>query len=341
MKTTVRFFEAESPTIIMESIYTLAYKDLNCTALRQCNKVTIFFDNFDIDETLNAGYSLIVNSSEFNGYIGRFNDYLLHVHDLSMLAIANNDKHKLVKLFIEFLSYYRWTEFFYTDKVYGKAYKDNDSSLLDRLKILENLKTIARKYIIDFFNGQNSYIMQIANKEGKESQFINSLIINDQFIPISMGMLENHILRSSGLIEGANSDHFIKATQWLKSIYNTNNSVLKGIVASRGLVRAPAFVLSSEMHNYDSLHKIISKMPTGIILVSETTSPDLLCACQKAVGIITNQGGLGSHAAIISRELHIPCIVGTKNATILIKNGDIITMDAFKGVIEINEDTDL
>ena len=58
-------------------------------------------------------------------------------------------------------------------------------------------------------------------------------------------------------------------------------------------------------------------------------------ACNKAVAIVTDEGGLLSHAAIISRELKIPCIVGTKFATSMIKTGDLIEVDAEKGIIKI------
>jgi len=55
----------------------------------------------------------------------------------------------------------------------------------------------------------------------------------------------------------------------------------------------------------------------------------------KAKAVVTDEGGMSSHAAIISREFKIPCIVGTKIATRVIKDGDIIKVDANKGIIEI------
>ena len=56
---------------------------------------------------------------------------------------------------------------------------------------------------------------------------------------------------------------------------------------------------------------------------------------KKIKGIVTNEGGIACHAAIISRELKIPCIIGTKIATKVINNGDLIEMDANKGVVKI------
>lgn len=77
----------------------------------------------------------------------------------------------------------------------------------------------------------------------------------------------------------------------------------------------------------------MEKMRDGNILLSQATSPDLLPAIRKAAAIVTNTGGLICHAAIVSRELKIPCIVGTRNATLIFKDGDKVEVDATKGVI--------
>jgi len=75
------------------------------------------------------------------------------------------------------------------------------------------------------------------------------------------------------------------------------------------------------------------KVEKGDILVSQATSPDLLPAMRKAGAMVTNTGGLICHAAITSRELKIPCIVGTKNATYIFKDGDRVEVDATKGIV--------
>lgn len=77
----------------------------------------------------------------------------------------------------------------------------------------------------------------------------------------------------------------------------------------------------------------ISKLNKGEILVTFMTTPDFVIAMHKAVAIITNDGGMTCHAAIISRELGIPCIVGTKNATSVFKDGDFVEVDAINGIV--------
>ncbi|OGY49086.1 MAG: hypothetical protein A2663_04815 [Candidatus Buchananbacteria bacterium RIFCSPHIGHO2_01_FULL_46_12] len=73
----------------------------------------------------------------------------------------------------------------------------------------------------------------------------------------------------------------------------------------------------------------------GEILVSEKTNPNLLLAMKKAAAIVTDAGGLTCHAAIVSRELKIPCVVGTKFATKILKNGDRVMVDADKGAVNL------
>ncbi len=71
----------------------------------------------------------------------------------------------------------------------------------------------------------------------------------------------------------------------------------------------------------------------GSVLVCEVTTPDYVPLMQRASAIVTDQGGILSHAAIVARELGIPCIVGTQHATARLKNGQIVTVDANEGVV--------
>ncbi len=77
----------------------------------------------------------------------------------------------------------------------------------------------------------------------------------------------------------------------------------------------------------------IGDMKQDEILVAHMTSPDFTLGIKKAAAIVTDEGGMTCHAAIVSRELNIPCIIGTKNATKLLKTGEIVEVDADKGVV--------
>jgi pyruvate,water dikinase len=102
---------------------------------------------------------------------------------------------------------------------------------------------------------------------------------------------------------------------------------IKGQVACPGLVTGKVrIILKAEDIKYFN---------EGEVLVSYMTMPTFIPAMKKAVAFVTDEGGITSHAAILSREMATPCIIGTKIATKLLKNGDLVEVDANKGVVNI------
>jgi pyruvate,water dikinase len=73
----------------------------------------------------------------------------------------------------------------------------------------------------------------------------------------------------------------------------------------------------------------------GDILVTSMTRPEFVPLMKLAGAVVTNEGGITCHAAIVSRELKIPCIIGTKIATQVLKDGDLVEVDADKGIVTI------
>jgi len=101
---------------------------------------------------------------------------------------------------------------------------------------------------------------------------------------------------------------------------------LKGICAYPGKVRGIVKIVRT-------VHDIL-KVNRGDVLVALTTHPDYVPAMQKAGAIVTDEGGMLSHAAIVSRELKIPCVVGTKSATKVLQHGTLVEVDASRGSIK-------
>ena len=102
---------------------------------------------------------------------------------------------------------------------------------------------------------------------------------------------------------------------------------IKGTVASKGdIVQGKVRIIAKE--NVVSFQK-------DEILVTIMTSPEFMPAIQKAKAIITDEGGVLCHAAIVSRELKKPCIIGTQMATKVLKNGDLVEVDAEKGTVKV------
>lgn len=123
-----------------------------------------------------------------------------------------------------------------------------------------------------------------------------------------------------------------KIFQKIKIIVDKNTtlgkvSTISGIVASLGIVKGLAKIVKGR--------KDIGKVNFGDILVAPTTHPDLMLAIRRCKAIVTDSGGITSHAAIISRELKIPCVVNTKIATQVLKDGDMVEVNANKGIVTI------
>lgn len=101
---------------------------------------------------------------------------------------------------------------------------------------------------------------------------------------------------------------------------------LKGAPAFAGTAKGPVVIVNEE-------NLAAVDFPAGSVLVCDNTDVRYLLLMRKAAAIVTNRGGILSHAAIIARELKIPCIIGTKTATRTLRSGDLVEVDARKGTV--------
>jgi len=134
------------------------------------------------------------------------------------------------------------------------------------------------------------------------------------------------------------------AADYIRRIHKHNEdkaeAPIKGQVANRGskqYVEGKARLIKVDYSDLAAVSKAISAMRKGEILVAEFTAPELVLACEKAAAIITDLGGMLSHAAIVSRELRIPCIVGTDHASHEIQTGDTVILNMDTGEVEIKK----
>ena len=110
-----------------------------------------------------------------------------------------------------------------------------------------------------------------------------------------------------------------------KNICNEGRILLQGQGASPGIATGRV-VIVDEVSD-------LGRIQDGDIMVTTITNPDMVPVMRRVSAIITDEGGMTCHAAVVSRELGTPAIVGTKNATRVLKEGDIITIDGKKGII--------
>jgi phosphoenolpyruvate synthase/pyruvate phosphate dikinase len=102
---------------------------------------------------------------------------------------------------------------------------------------------------------------------------------------------------------------------------------LKGAIAFKGMARGIVRIVNAAYE--------IGKVKTGDILVAPTTAPSYIMGMKKAAAFVTDEGGITSHTAIVAREMKKPCIIGTKIATRVLKDGMVVEVDANKGIVKI------
>lgn len=102
---------------------------------------------------------------------------------------------------------------------------------------------------------------------------------------------------------------------------------LRGNSASKGKSVGKVKIINNSLD--------FSKINDGDILVSSMTTPEMVPIMKKSSAFITDEGGITCHAAIVARELKKPCIIGTKIATKVLKDGDMVEVDADKGIVNI------
>ncbi len=118
-----------------------------------------------------------------------------------------------------------------------------------------------------------------------------------------------------------------KKLTWQEKEAEEVDNIIKGKTAYPGLVRGKVRLITLK----DDLNTIRD----GEILVTNMTTPEFVPALKKVAAFITDEGGITSHAAITAREMKKPCIIGTKNATKKLKDGDEVEVDANNGIIRI------
>lgn len=241
-----------------------------------------------------------------------------HVRDLENYTIAARKNHKLI--------------------IKKHKINQDDYNLIRQIHILSFL-TDDRKRIHFQLNIQLDRILfEVAKKIGLDKNCLKFLHFDEivryknnknKIIKLNSERRRNsvifcHFNCKFRIIEKNNAKKLAKIIA--PEIYESN--VFTGVVASKG----------NKEKILGKVKKILSpknndKIVNGEILVAEMTTPEYVPAMRKASAIITDEGGVTCHAAIVSRELGIPCIIGTKIATKVLKNGDYVLVDANKGII--------
>ncbi|MBU0976255.1 MAG: PEP/pyruvate-binding domain-containing protein [Patescibacteria group bacterium] len=345
-----KLFEVEGPASFLGSdLFMGYYKKLDALLLFS-NKLWIsYLPNRIIRNTCEEGLKLYSQKDAIQKYRASFTSHVKNSKEYFEEVLDDGKVRKgTTQRFLELISktyfFYSKTEFFYTELIFKdpKKRKRFESSFPD----FGEFKNKKRSFLNEVYADDSYYdrllekISESFNIPTKDLNLYSISEVIDLFDGTKLSektLRERKVAYISGSNNGKVTNTYGKrakiAIAEMRERANEEASVLKGQVASSGKVRGEVKVLKFGFANTKEIATLIKSMKKGQILVADTTGPELISACRKAKAIITNQGGMLSHAAIISRELNIPCIVGTGDATSVLKDGDYVEVDADKGTV--------
>jgi pyruvate,water dikinase len=111
----------------------------------------------------------------------------------------------------------------------------------------------------------------------------------------------------------------------VNGVGGADDVLVRGVSASPGTGSGAVRIIKKLDH--------LDQVTEGDIIVSKMTMPDMVPAMKRAGAIVTDEGGMTSHASIVSREMGVPAVVGTRDATNVLENGQIVTVDGDMGTV--------
>ncbi len=337
-------------SVFVTDIHNDLYKKLEALFIIDNGMFKQYFSKKAYEKALNDGVKFYSGKNTFYNYKKDFTEFCKTFTGFFEGDIKNKESlsEDVVIKFFEYTKKlcgdYTMMNFESTDKAF--TLQEENPTIKKNLSEMPKFKEKIRNYMN----------MVLFEPEGYSYQLFG--ILSRQFkLPVSVfeNLTQKEILR---LFEGKNPDEKIvlKRQQAFVESYNLDNcyvgkdaepilqefreeikysKLIKGQTASKGRVIGKVKIITVNYSDLKRINEEIKKMQKGEILVAETTAPELMAAVKKAGAIVTDMGGLMSHAAIVSREFGIPCIVGTGTASKILKDGDLVEVDADKGIIKI------
>jgi phosphoenolpyruvate synthase/pyruvate phosphate dikinase len=206
----------------------------------------------------------------------------------------------------------------------------------DVLAFITDWQDERKKYILNAVDRLESLLEELSRRTGIPLHDLRYGMSGD-FNDTLPQRAKELAFRRSGVLCIAVPDEFLfltgkeyeAAMKTLTKEHTHEGDELRGMAASLGTVRGRVRVCTT----LESLNEI----EEGDILVASMTRPEYLPAMKKAAAFVTDEGGITCHAAIVAREMGKPCIIGTKVATKVLKNGDLVEVKGNHGVVLIKE----
>ncbi len=341
-------FDSAVPFIISDEFSRL-YADLECMVVCNDNQRVSFMSTEKQKETNQEWLELYWDSKKYQEYQQDIINTKQEVsqqyqHIISSDKITKSDFKEYVALSQKFRYLYRLTEYFYTDLVY----QQQDEVVKKNFETFEELKLDGRAFLNKMCFTPDCYFNWIISKLSKQFWISEDNLryykIDDAVRLFDDGVIEDKILLERKKWHLIYSDNWELIYEFWEQVYPAFNHLyqqswdkISWTSASWWKVNGIVRVIKVDISKYDEVSKLVEEMNHWEILVAESTEPSIIAACNKASAIITNQWWMMSHAAIVSRELWIPCVVATGNATDLLKTWMNVEVDWDTGTISIFE----
>lgn len=238
-----------------------------------------------------------------------------------------NNKQLLFEASYLLKSSYR--NYFFTEEYYTNALDPEKDT-----KIIESIGKFRYEFITTCIKATEAVYELASRLVGKEAEFykIDEILQGDKIdvTERKKAFLLRQIDHKLRLFTGQTSVDEYNAL--FHSTVGSNMNQITGMAASKGTAIGNVYKISLTSKK---IAADIENMPQGAILVTESTQPHMILACKKASAIITDEGGILSHAAIICREFGIPCVVGTRIATQVLQNNDTVKVNGVAGIVKI------
>ena len=347
----IRMFHTLNMPFINAYIFNFYYKKLWVISIYKDNIWTCYLPKSIMESTLNEWELIYTDNEKYNAFFEEFELYKKSIiSEYENIMNKKDLKSEDVIHFLHYLSlffeFYSKTEFFYTDSLFSPQQTDEERNKY--LKIVEKIKNPWREFFNRLLFWEGAVLNQFLNKISKitwiEKGWINLSTPEEIWYYIDGWNIDEETLnkRKKWYVLRWNLDEIsllyddiVDEYSNLFDNYPKDQKILKWLVANVGKVKWKVKVFKYDYDKFDSLHEIIESMDKWDILVAETTSPELILACKKAWAIITNQWWMMSHAAIVSRELNIPCIVWVNNATEILLDWMLVEVYADKWQVKI------
>jgi len=345
-------FWVRGVSVFVTDIHLEAYKALQPLFIIDDGMFKQYFTKIAYEQALDRGIDFYSDEDAFDNYKIALSSHCEKFKEFFESEIKNQktlSREKGVKFFeytIKLCGDYTQMNFESTDKVF--LHQDDDPVVKGNLSKVAKFKDTVRTFMNIVLFDSNSYCNQLFAILGRQfdlspstfnnltQQEILALFDGKKPDELSVGKRQEAFVEScesEDAYEGEDAKNIIQ--EFREELLASN--VLRGRVANRGRAIGKVKIISVDYSDLHRLNAEIDRMKKGDILVAETTAPELIVACKKAAAIVTDIGGMMSHAAIISRELGIPCIVGTQFAAKVLHDGDLVEVDADKGVVIITK----